>query len=161
MGVLSFPITIKQTTNKSFYSHFNECTCLHLTYHLTDLEINDYTSWSRRSVLCIGSLLDVDTNWRLQTKIYDKSDDFNFPTVIFPFLNNITYSFPSAVVYINRFTMLDYSCFFSQPILLHFVTKDTHSIVLILVLGFGCYWKQWSMGQSLLLHHWKGSGRDI
>ena len=41
---------------------------------------------------CLELHIEIDNEERLQTKLYDKRDDFTFPIVNFPFTNNITSS---------------------------------------------------------------------
>ena len=53
--------------------------------------------------------LDIDSNWRLRTKLYDKRDDFHFPIVNFPFICS---NFPAAAygVYISQLTRYSKAC---------------------------------------------------
>jgi hypothetical protein len=60
-----------------------------------ELDIKDTTD-TERSVSYLDLHLDIDSEGRLRTKLYDKRDDFNFPIVNFPFIwSNI----PAAPVY--------------------------------------------------------------
>ena len=53
-------------------------------YHI-ELEIKD-TIDTNRYVSYIDLQLDIDSERRLKGKPYDKRDDFNFPSVNFPFI---------------------------------------------------------------------------
>jgi hypothetical protein len=66
------------------------------------LEIKDTTDTNRSA-----SYLEIDSEGRLRTKLYDKTDDFNFPIVNFPFIcSNI----PAAPEYgVNISQMIRYS----------------------------------------------------
>ena len=57
---------------------------LHLIYP-SELEIKDTTD-TDKSVSYLDPFLEMTTDGRLNTKIYDKRNDFNFPIVNFPFL---------------------------------------------------------------------------
>ena len=59
-------------------------------------EIKDTTD-TDRSATYLDLHLDIDSEGRLRTKLYDKRDDFKFPIVNFPFIcSNI----PAAYIYI-------------------------------------------------------------
>jgi len=58
-----------------------------------DLEIKDTTD---RPASYLDLHLEIDSEVRLRTKLYDKRDDFNFPIVNFPFLCN---KIPAASAY--------------------------------------------------------------
>ena len=64
---------------------------LYLIYP-SELEIKDSTD-SRRTDSYLDLFLNIDTDGRLHTKIYEKLDDFNFPIINFPFLSS---NIPSA-----------------------------------------------------------------
>jgi hypothetical protein len=49
-----------------------------------ELEIKDSTD-TDRSASYLDLHLEIDSEWRLRTKLYDKRDYFNFPIVNFPF----------------------------------------------------------------------------
>jgi hypothetical protein len=53
--------------------------------YLDELEIED-TIESDISASYLDILLNIDSNGRLTTTLYDKHDDFNFAIVNFPFL---------------------------------------------------------------------------
>jgi hypothetical protein len=66
-----------------------------------ELETKDTTA-SDKSDLYLDILLDIGSNGRLTTTLYDKRDDFDFAIVSFPFLcSNIPLS-PAYSVYISR-----------------------------------------------------------
>ena len=46
--------------------------------------------------------LEIDTKGKLNTKLYDKRDDFNFPMVNFPFLSSNIPSAPAYGVYVSQ-----------------------------------------------------------
>ena len=52
--------------------------------YLIELEIKD-TTYTDRSASYLDLHLEIDSEGRLRTKLYDKRDDFNFPIVNFPF----------------------------------------------------------------------------
>jgi hypothetical protein len=57
---------------------------VHLIYP-DELEIKDTTEYDR-SASYLDILLNIDSNGRLTTTLYDKRDDFDFAIVNFPFL---------------------------------------------------------------------------
>jgi len=46
--------------------------------------------------------LEIDSEERLRTKLYDKRDDFNFPIVNFPFICSNIQAAPAYGVYISQ-----------------------------------------------------------
>jgi hypothetical protein len=50
-----------------------------------ELEIKDTTD-TDRSASYLDLHLEIDSEGRLRTKLYDRRDDFNFPIVNFPFV---------------------------------------------------------------------------
>ena len=53
-----------------------------------ELAIKDTTHTdTRTSALYLDLHLEIDSEERLRTKLYDKRDDFNFPIVNFSFMN--------------------------------------------------------------------------
>ena len=80
----------------------------HLIYP-SELEIKDTTD-TRRTASNIYLLLDIDTEGRLHTKIYDKRDDFNFPIINFPFLSSKIPSAPSYGVNISQLIRYARAC---------------------------------------------------
>lgn len=65
-------------------THFNDC--LHRIYP-NELEIKD-TNKNKSFISYLDNFLDIDSNGRLQIRIYNKRDDFNFPIVNFLLLIN-------------------------------------------------------------------------
>jgi hypothetical protein len=63
-------------------------------------EIKDTTD-TNRSISYIDLHLEIDNEWRLRTKLYDKRDDINIPIVNFP---SICSNIPALVygVYISQ-----------------------------------------------------------
>jgi hypothetical protein len=55
-----------------------------------------------RSASYLDLHLEIDSEERLRTKRYDKTDDFNFPIVNFPFLCSNIPAAPAYGVYISR-----------------------------------------------------------
>ena len=55
-------------------------------------------------------LIDLGNNNRLNTKLYDKRDDFSFHTVNFPFLSSNIPSGPSYGVYISQLIIYARCC---------------------------------------------------
>ena len=58
-------------------------------------EIKDTTD-TNRSASYLGLHLEIDSEGRLRTKLYDKGDDFNIPIVNFPFICS---TIPAAPAY--------------------------------------------------------------
>ena len=66
----------------------------------TELEIKDTTD-TDRSTSYLDLHLEIDSEGRIRTKLYDKRDDFNFPIVNIPFIcSNIPLA-PAYGVYIS------------------------------------------------------------
>ena len=86
---------------------FNFCEILYLIYP-SELEIKDTTK-SRRSAPYLD-LLEIDMDGRLNTKVYDKRDDFNFPIVNFPFLSSNIPAAPAHGVYISQLIRYGRAC---------------------------------------------------
>jgi hypothetical protein len=53
--------------------------------YLIEIEIKDITD-TARSASYFDLHLEIDSDGRLRTKLYDKRDDFHFPIVKFPFI---------------------------------------------------------------------------
>ena len=82
---------------------------VHLIYP-DELDIKDITE-SDRSASYLDILLNIDSNDRLTTPLYDKRDDFNFAIVNFPFLcSNILLS-PAYGVYISQLIRYARACY--------------------------------------------------
>ena len=78
--------------NNPYFSQY-----LHLIYP-SELEIKDTTD-TRRTASYLDLFLNIDTDGRLHTKIYDKRDDFNFLIINFQFLSSNIPSAHSCGVY--------------------------------------------------------------
>ena len=82
---------------------------VHLIYP-DELDIKDTTE-SDKSASYLDILLNIDSNGRLTTSLYDKRDDFDFAIVNFPFLcSNIPLS-PAYGVYISQLIRYARACF--------------------------------------------------
>jgi hypothetical protein len=55
-----------------------------------------------RSASYLDLHLEIDSEGRLRTKLYDKKDDFNFPIVNFPFICSNIPAAPAYGVYISQ-----------------------------------------------------------
>jgi hypothetical protein len=66
-----------------------------------EFEIKETTD-TDTSASYIGLHLEIDSERRLRTKLYDKRDDFNFPIVNFPFLCSNIPAVPAYGVYISQ-----------------------------------------------------------
>jgi hypothetical protein len=64
-----------------------------------ELEIKD-TPGTNRSASYLDPHLEIDSEGRLRTKLYNKRDDFNFPIVNFPFICSNIPAAPAYRVYI-------------------------------------------------------------
>jgi hypothetical protein len=71
-----------------------------------ELEIKDTTD-TDRSALYLDIHLEIDSERRLGTILYDKRDDFNFPIVNFPFIFSNIAAAPANGVYV--FQLIRYS----------------------------------------------------
>jgi hypothetical protein len=75
-----------------------------------ELEIKDTTE-SDKSASYLDILLNIDSNGRLTTSIYDKRDDFDFAIVNIPFLcSNIPLS-PAYGLYVSQLIRYAKACF--------------------------------------------------
>ena len=73
------------------------------------LEIKDTTE-SDRCASYLDILLNIDSNGRLTTTLYDKRDDFDFAIVNFPFLcSNVPLS-PAYGVYVSQLIRYARAC---------------------------------------------------
>ena len=66
-----------------------------------ELEIKETTD-TDKSASYLGLHLEIDSEGRLRTKIYDKIYDFNFPIVNFPFICSNIPAAPAYGVYISQ-----------------------------------------------------------
>lgn len=94
---------------------------LHLIYP-SELEIKE-TSESLSSVSYLDLRIEVDTNGKLHTNLYDKRDDFNFPIVNFPFMSSNIPSAPAYGVYISQLLRYMRACTFYPDF------RDRHSLL--------------------------------
>ena len=74
-----------------------------------ELEIKDPTD-TDRSALCLDPHLEIDSEWRLRTKLYDKRYYFNFPIVNFPFIFSNIPAAPAYGVYISQLIRYSRAC---------------------------------------------------
>jgi hypothetical protein len=74
-----------------------------------ELEIKDTTD-TERSASCRDIHLEVDSEGRLRTELYDKRDDFNFPIVNFPFICSNIPAAPAYGVYISHMIRYSRAC---------------------------------------------------
>ena len=81
-----------------------------------ELEIKDITD-TDRSASYLDLHLEIDSEGRLRTTLYDKRDDFNFPIVSFPFICSNIPAAPAYVVYISQMIRYSRACGSSQDYL--------------------------------------------
>jgi hypothetical protein len=74
-----------------------------------ELEIKD-TKDTDRSASYLDLHLEIDSEGRLRTKLYDKRDDFNFPIVNFPFICSNLPAAPAYEVYISQLIRYSRAC---------------------------------------------------
>jgi hypothetical protein len=74
-----------------------------------ELEIKDTTD-ADRSASYLDLHLEIDSEGRLITKLYDKRDDFNFPIVNYPFICSNNPAAPAYVVYIFQIIRYPRAC---------------------------------------------------
>ena len=77
-----------------------------------ELEIKD-TRDTDRSVSYLDLHLDIDSEGRLRTKLYDKRNEFNFPIVNFPFICSNIPAAPAYGVYLSVDTIFQSLWFLS------------------------------------------------
>jgi hypothetical protein len=75
----------------------------------TELEIKD-TTYTDRSASYLDLHLEIDSEGRLRTILYDKRDDFNFPIVNFPFICSNIPAAPAYGVYISQMIRYSRTC---------------------------------------------------
>ena len=73
------------------------------------LEIKDTTD-TDTSASYIGLHLEIDSEERLRTKLYDKRNDFNFPIVNFPLICSNIPAVPAYGVYISQLIRYSRAC---------------------------------------------------
>ena len=74
-----------------------------------ELEIKDTTD-TDRSASYLDLHLEIDSEGRLRTKLYDKRDDLNFPIVNLPFICSNIPAAPAHEVYISQLIRYSRSC---------------------------------------------------
>ena len=91
---------------------------LHIIYP-SELEIKDNTN-TDNSASYLDLFLEIDKDGKLQSKIYDKRDDFDFQVVNFPFLCNNIPASPAYGVYVIRYATAcsNYTDFVDRGIIL-------------------------------------------
>ena len=81
---------------------------LHLIYP-DELEIKDTTD-TPKSACYLDLHLEIDSTGKLNTKLFDKRDSFNFQIVNFPFLSSNIPSAPAYGVYISQLIRYSRAC---------------------------------------------------
>jgi hypothetical protein len=76
--------------------------------YLIELEINDTADTDTASYLDLH--LEIDSEGRLRTKLYDKRDYFNFPLVNFPFICSNIPAAPAYEIYISQLIRYSRAC---------------------------------------------------
>jgi hypothetical protein len=74
-----------------------------------ELEITDTTDTDKFASY-LDLHLEIDSEGRLRTKLYDKRDDFNFPIVNFPFICSNIPAAPAYGVYISQLIRYSRAC---------------------------------------------------
>jgi hypothetical protein len=74
-----------------------------------ELEIKDTTD-TDKSASYLDLHLEIDTEGRLRTKLYDNRDDFNFPIVNFPSICSNIPAAPAYGVYISQMIRYSRAC---------------------------------------------------
>ena len=74
-----------------------------------ELEIKD-TKYTDRSASYLDLHLEINSEGRLRTKLFDKRDDFNFPIVNFPFICSNIPAAPAYGVYISQLIRYSRAC---------------------------------------------------
>jgi hypothetical protein len=94
---------VLSTNNHNFHNY------VHLIYP-DELKITDTTEYDK-SASYIDILLNMNSNGRLTTSLYDKRDDFDFAIVNFPFLCSNISLLPACGVYISQLIRYTRACF--------------------------------------------------
>jgi hypothetical protein len=84
--------------------------------YLIELEIKDTTD-TDRSASYLDLHLEIDSEGRLRTKLYDKRDDFNFPIANFPFICSNIPAAPAYGIYISQMIRYSRACGYYQNFL--------------------------------------------
>jgi hypothetical protein len=74
-----------------------------------ELEIKDTTD-TDKSASYLDLQLEIDSEGRIRTKLYDKRDDFNFPILNFPFICSNIIAAPTYGVYISQLIRYSRAC---------------------------------------------------
>ena len=74
-----------------------------------ELDIKDTTD-TAKSASYLDLHLEIDSDGRLKTRLYDKRDDFNFPIINFPFLCSNIPAAPAYGVYISQLIRYSRAC---------------------------------------------------
>jgi hypothetical protein len=106
---VSFNHTFRYIDDVLSINNHNFHNYVHLIY-LTELEINDTTE-SDKPASYLDILLNIESNGRLTTSLYDKRDDFDFAIVNFPFLCSNIPLLPAYGVYISQLILYARVCF--------------------------------------------------
>lgn len=104
----SFNFTFRYIDDVLSLNNPHFCEYLHRIYP-SELDIKDTTE-SRRSASYLDLYLEIDKDGRLNTKVYDKRDDFSFPIVNFPFLSSNIPTAPAYGVYISQLVRYSRAC---------------------------------------------------
>jgi hypothetical protein len=99
-NTVSFNQTFRYIDNVLSIHNHNFYNFVHLIYS-DELEIKDTTE-SDKSASNLEILLNINSNGRLTTSLYDKPDDFDFAIVNFPFLCSIIPLSPAYAVYVSQ-----------------------------------------------------------
>jgi hypothetical protein len=107
--------TLTQTFNSSFryiddvltLNNSRFCDYLHRIFP-NELEIKETTD-TQKYASYRDLHLDIDSGGRYKTKLYDKRDDFTFPSVNFPFIISNIPASPAYGVYISQLIRKSYS----------------------------------------------------
>ena len=96
----------------------NDCKCCDVAYRIypIEFEIKDTTD-TDRCASYIDLHLEIDSEGRLRTKLYDKRDDFNFLNVNFPFICSNIPTAPAYGVYLSQMIRYSRDCGFYQDFL--------------------------------------------
>jgi hypothetical protein len=102
-----------------------------------ELEIKDTTD-TDRSASCLDLHLEIDSEGRLRTQLYDKRDDFNILIVNFPFICSNIPAAPACEVYISQLIRYSRACGSYQDFL------DRGLLLTRKLLNQGFPWLSWS-----------------
>jgi hypothetical protein len=106
---VSFNHTFKYIDDVLSINNHNFHNYVHSIYP-DELEIKDTTE-SDKCISYLDILLNIDSNGRLTTSLYDKRDDFDFAYVDFPFLCSNLQLSPAYDVYISQLIRYTRACF--------------------------------------------------